>query len=166
MVREYSPLDLGRLLQIHNQNGLPENCFPELVTQDQRTGRVVDNPLFLVKEVVDDAGQPVMAGFARATAEVFLVVDHTAGTPEQRMEWLKELTRTVASKSWARGLDELTAWLPPEIEQRFGKRLLGLGFIKSPWVSYTLPLERAHAPQHPEEKTRMAKEVLPFNTTA
>ena len=143
VIREYSPLDLGRLLQIHNTNGLPENCFPELVTQDQRTGRVVDNPLFLVKEVVDHEGQPVMGGFARATAEVFLIVDHDAGTPELRMDWLRELTRMVASKAWARGLDELTAWIPPEIENSFEKRLKDLGFVKSPWQSWTLPLNEA-----------------------
>ena len=140
IIRDYSPNDLGRLLQIHATNGLPESCFPELITQDQRTGLVVDNPLFLVKEVVDENGQPVMAGFARATAEVFLIVDHTAGSPEDRMEWLKQLTRMVASKAWARGLDELTAWVPPQLVDSFEKRLLTLGFVRSPWQSYTLPL--------------------------
>jgi hypothetical protein len=143
IIREYSPLDLGRLLQIHSQNGLPSNCFPEVVTQDQRTGLVVENPLFVVKEVIDHEGQPVMAGFAGVTAEVFLVVDHTAGTPEDRMEWLRELTKMVASKAWARGLNELTAWVPPSLVDSFEKRLIGLGFVKSPWQSYTLPLNEA-----------------------
>ncbi len=140
MIRAYSSLDLGRLLQIHSENGLPSNCFPELVTQDQATGRVVDNPLFLVKEVVEDNGQPVMAGFIRATSEAYLIVDHAAGTPEQRWQWLQELTKIVSDKAWAQGLDEITVWLPPELLDSFEKRLLNLGFRRSPWQSFTLPL--------------------------
>lgn len=141
MTREYTPSDLGRLMQIHTENGLPPNCFPELVIVEARTGRIVSNPLFLVKEVIEHEGQPVMGGFLKATSEAFVIVDHTAGTPEQRWEWLQAITKTVAQKAWARGLDELTVWIPPELLDSFEKRLLALKFVRSPWVSYTLKLD-------------------------
>lgn len=139
MIREYSPLDLGRMMQIHTANGLPANCFPDLVIEDAG-GRTVANPLFLVKETVEHDGQAVMGGFLKATSEAFLIVDHEAGTPEQRWEWLQELTKLVAAKAWARGLDEITVWIPPEIIETFEKRLLELNFLRSPWQSYTLQL--------------------------
>ena len=129
-IRDFTPDDLARLRAVHETNGLPSNCFPDTA-----------NPLFIVKQVVDHEGKPVMGGFVRITAEAYLVVDHAAGTPEQRWEWLQELTKAVSDKAYARGLDELTVWLPPELLASFEKRLLALQFVRSPWPSFTLPLE-------------------------
>jgi hypothetical protein len=134
------------MMQIHAANGLPANCFPELVIKDETTGRTVPNPLFLVKEVVEHDGLPVMGGFLRATCEAYLILDHEAGTPEQRWEWLQELTKTVSEKAWARGLDEITVWVPDELIPSFEKRLLDLKFLRSPWQSYTLQLAKIVVP--------------------
>ena len=119
--------DVAILRQIHETNGLPENCFPDLA-----------DPLFLVKNVVEQDGKPVMASFLKGTSEIFLIVDHSQGTPEERWAWLCELKEVMVHEAWLRGLSEMTAWIPPEIEKGFAKRLEGLGFCPSAWRSYTL----------------------------
>ena len=128
-IRDFTPSDLERLQFIHESNGLPSNCFPDTT-----------DPLFIVKQVVDDDGRPVMGGFISLTAEAYLVVDHTAGTPDQRWQWLQQLTKVVSDKAYLRGLNALTVWIPPELLDSFEKRLLDLGFRRSPWQSFTLPL--------------------------
>lgn len=129
MIREFATTDLDRLREIHAANGLPEQCFPDLA-----------DPLVLVREVVEHEGAPVMAGFLTGTCEAYLLVDHEAGTPEMRWQWLQELTRRVSRLAWEKGLEQITVWLPPELVDSFEKRLLALGFLRSEWQSYTLPL--------------------------
>ena len=128
-IRDFIPEDLGRLRFAHKSNGLPDNCFPDTT-----------DPLFIVKQVVDHDGQPVMGGFISLTAEAYLIVDHTAGTPDERWQWLQQLTKVVSDKAYLRGLNALTVWIPPELLDSFEKRLLNLGFRRSPWQSFTLPL--------------------------
>jgi hypothetical protein len=130
ILREFSAeRDAGTIKRIHAASGLPENCMPATA-----------NPLFLVKAVVEYGGHVVMASFLKGTSEVYLLVDHDQGTPEQRWEWLKELKVYMERRAWELGLDEMTCWIPPEMEKTFGKRLEELSFVKSPWSSYTLPL--------------------------
>lgn len=127
--------DTGAMNAIHEANGLPSNCLPDIGRVDSR------NPLFLFAGVYSNGEKPAMMAFLKVTSEVFLLVDHTVGTPEERWQWLRELTEWVKQEAWDRGLDQITAFVPPEIEESFAKRLLDLGFVKSPWQSYTLNLE-------------------------
>jgi hypothetical protein len=39
-----------------------------------------------------------------------------------------------------RGIEQLSAWLPPDIDESFGKRMESMGFVKSPYVCWTLNL--------------------------
>lgn len=128
--------ELAILRDIHAAGGLPENCFPPILLD---TG--VMDPMFVVNEVLENNGQIAMASFLKATLEVFLIVDHTVGTPEQRLEWLQQLTQHMQAAAWGKGFDEMTAWVPRDIERSFEKRLEDLGFVKSPWQSYTLKLK-------------------------
>jgi len=129
LIRDFEIADLQNLSKIHEANGLPPNCFPDH-----------KDPLFLVKSILEHEGQAVMACFLKVTSEVYLLVDHAKGTPEQRWEWLRQLTAHMKQEAWSRGLNEMSCWVPPEIEKSFGKRLTELGFVKSPWQSYTLDL--------------------------
>lgn len=140
-IRKYdSALDLAELMRVHAANGLPAECFPELVIVEKSTGRIVENPIYLIKEVVEEDGKPVVAGFIKLTSEAYLILDHAAGTPEQRWDWLQALASHVSDLAYARGLDEITAWCPPELLPSFEKRLEDLGFVRSPWVSFTKKL--------------------------
>lgn len=131
MIRAYEKKDKEHLATIHGANGLPPQCLPNF-----------DDPLILHTGVVDVDGKPVMSCSIRGTCELFLLVDHTAGTPEERWEWMKELREYIVHEAWRLGLDEMSCWIPSTIEDSFADRLLEMGFVKSPWSCYTLRLEK------------------------
>lgn len=129
MIRQYNALDWPDISEMHLSSGLPKQCLPDLL-----------NPNFVVKIVSDSKGKAVQAGFVKLTGEAFVLVDHEHGTPQERWEALSELIAAGLAEAAKCGLDQVTCWLPPEVEAQFGKRLTDLGFIRSPWVSYTANL--------------------------
>lgn len=129
MIRDLETTDILRVQEIHETNGLPENCFPDLA-----------DPLFIVKLAVEHEGKPVMAAALKGASELFLIVDHDAGTPEERWEWLQQLTVEMKKRAWELGLDQMSAWIPPEIADSFEKRLIELGFTESKWRCFTCNL--------------------------
>jgi hypothetical protein len=54
---------------------------------------------------------------------------------------LKEGMEHLKQEAWRKGFEQITAFVPPEVEESFAKRLIELGFQKSPWSSFTLNLE-------------------------
>jgi hypothetical protein len=126
MVRQYTDADLDALLAMHRAQSF-DYPFPDL-----------RDPIFVSKLVFeDDAGKPAMAALARLTCEMYLLLDPNAGTPQERYERLLELHRAGANDLRARGLDDVHAWLPPSIAQRFGRRLSSLGWIRDDaWTPY------------------------------
>jgi hypothetical protein len=140
MIRSFDlDTDVERAKEIHAANELPKNCFPNLTITD-KDGKTVPNPLFIEKLVLEHEGHPALMSFLKVTSEVYLLVDHTIGTPEERWIWLEELKEFMANRAAAHGLEQMTAWIPREIEDSFAKRLEALGFVKSPYQSYTLNL--------------------------
>lgn len=140
MIRNFDfDSDQERAKQIHAANELPENCFPNLTITD-KDGKTIPNPLFIEKLVLEHEGCPALMSFLRVTSEVYLLVDHTIGTPEERWIWLQELKEFMAARAAQHGLEQMTAYVPADIDASFEKRLEDLGFVKSPWVSYTLNL--------------------------
>ncbi len=127
MIRPLEDKDAPDLERMHFDSELPPNCKPDLA-----------DPLFILKAVVEREGKVVMASLLRGTAEVYLLVDHEWSTPEERWLWLQELRNYMVQKAYELGLDQMTAWVPPGIDKGFRKRLEALGFVKSPWQSYTL----------------------------
>jgi hypothetical protein len=140
VIREFKEGDIPLVEAIHKQNDLPANCLPNLMIVD-KDGKTVPNPLFITKQVFENDGKPVMMAFLKVTAEVFVFVDHTVGTPEERWAWMLEFNEHIKQQAWKHGLEQITAFVPPEIEQSFAKRLEDMGYIRSPWQSYTLNLE-------------------------
>jgi hypothetical protein len=131
MIRQFEPGDLESLKAIHKANKLPEPCLPDL-----------DDPLILHKVILEHDSKVVMASFLRGVSEIYLLVDHGIGTPEDRWKWLQEIRDHMAEAAWSLGLDGISAWIPPEIEKSFASRLLELGYIRSPWTCYTLALNQ------------------------
>lgn len=140
MIRHFSFEEIEKAREIHKANGLDERCFPDL-TITTPEGKTEPNPLFMVKEVFEHEGKPVLMSFLKITSELYLLVDHTVGTPEERWEWLKAFKEHMKVEAWRLGLDQMTAWIPTDIEESFAKRLEVMGFIKSPWQSWTLNIE-------------------------
>lgn len=132
MIRPYdAKTDFEQLKEIHAANDLPEQCLPDL-----------SNPLILHTGIVETEGRVVMSCSIKGTAELYLLVDHEAGTPEDRWKWMQELKEHIVQKAWELGLDSISAWIPNEIEPAFSKRLEELGFIRSPWSCYSLNVEK------------------------
>jgi hypothetical protein len=137
-VRQYNESDLAQLKAIHASQGFCYE-FPDL-----------DNPLFLTKLVLTDADagatesseKILAAAFLRLTAETYLLLDPTAGTPRARWNSLLALHAATHRDAWARGLEDVHAWLPPPIAQKFGRRLQRLGWIRDDaWTPYCKKLD-------------------------
>lgn len=134
-VREYAEGDLEALRRIHERQGF-DYPFPDL-----------RDPLFVTKLVVEEEGGEqsgsdaagrlqgpgkgiVGAALLRVTAEAYLLLDPRVGTPRERWNWLLALHEATNRDAWGRGLEDVHAWLPPEIAAKFGRRLMKLGWIR------------------------------------
>lgn len=95
----------------------------------------------VVKFVAEDlSGRPVMAALAKLTAEAFVVSDPRLGTPRERWETIRYGNEILRLQSLAAGFNELHAWMKPESERAFGRRLVSLGW-KRTQPCYMLDLE-------------------------
>ena len=141
-VRAYEQQDLEDLQRIHRAQGFGY-AFPDL-----------QNPLFLTKLVLVGAQHCcaptrqncsaiakekgiVGAALLRLTAEAYLLLDPNVATPRERWEWLLGLHTATEQEAARRGLEDVHAWLPPEIAAKFGKRLVKLGWVRDDvWTPY------------------------------
>jgi hypothetical protein len=139
MIRNFEPRDLKTVKELLVANGLPPGCMPDLVVEN-RIGRKQVNPLFVVKRVYEHEGTTAMICFLKVRSELYFFIDHKIGTPQQRWDWLKEFTEDMRQEAWKQGFDQMTAFVPPEVDESFSKRLEELGFRKSIWVPYTMNL--------------------------
>jgi hypothetical protein len=79
----------------------------------------------------------VGAALLRLTAEAYLLLDPRTGTPRERWQWLLALHAAAERDAWQRGLEDVHAWLPPAIAQKFGRRLERLGWRRDDaWTPY------------------------------
>lgn len=133
-IRPYTEADLAAIKRMHIDSGLPLNCFPDLT-----------NPNFKVRIIADHRGKAILAGFVKLTGEAFILVDHSYAVPGKRLDALEQLVAFGLAEAAKKKLDDVSAWLPPEVEKAFGPRLEDLGFVKSPWPSYTAVLGASDA---------------------
>lgn len=102
-VRPYCTEDEEELKAIHSAQDL-DYPFPELAS-----------PLFIHKLVVlDEEGKPRVAGFARVTAEVFILSDPELDS-EKKKESLQLLLTEAEQRLVASGLEDLHAFIPPKM---------------------------------------------------
>ncbi|HKV25536.1 MAG TPA: hypothetical protein VJN93_13155 [Candidatus Acidoferrum sp.] len=149
-IREYRASDLAALRALHSAQGFPY-AFPDL-----------RNPLFVTKLVLADSpasgndsregncdaeksdkSSPIRgAALLRLTAEAYLLLDPKAGTPRDRWNWLLALHTAAERDAGQRGLEDVHAWLPPAIAQKFGRRITQLGWRRDDsWTPYCKRLE-------------------------
>ena len=138
-IRDYKPSDLPALQSIHQAQGF-DYPLPDL-----------GNPLFTTKIILIDSdfatnentADPTAAekirgaAFLRLTAEAYLLLDPSAGTPHDRCRTLLALHAAAEREAWQRGLEDVHAWLPPPIATKFGKRIMQLGWQRDDtWTPY------------------------------
>ena len=131
-IRAYHNSDLAALREIHAAQGF-DYPLPDL-----------GNPLFLTKLVLSEELDSALnsekilgAALLRLTAEAYLLLDPTTGTPHERWQHLLALHAAAERDAWQRGLEDVHAWLPPPIAAKFGKRIAKLGWIQdNNWTPY------------------------------
>ena len=128
LVRAYTDADLDALRAMHAAQGFAYE-LPD-----------PNDPLFLVRAVLEDDGRPRMAAFLRLTAETYLLADPRDGTPRQRWQWLLALHEATRQAAAAQGLADVQAFLPPRVARAFGRRLEKLGWRRDPWPCYSRQL--------------------------
>jgi hypothetical protein len=129
VIRDVQEKDIESLKAIHTASGF-DYLFPRL-----------DDPLFLVKKCVEENGVVVQGIAAKLEATIYLWVDHSAGTPEQRWDWMQKLVESMKISAWLKGLDTLTCVVPPEIADTFERRLAAIGMTRDrPWPKFSFDL--------------------------
>ncbi|HVO59061.1 MAG TPA: hypothetical protein VMT51_15320 [Dongiaceae bacterium] len=136
-IRAYTADDEAALRAIHAAQKFPY-AFPDL-----------SNPLFLTKLVLTrDPAIPsglkpcatseiLGAALLRLTAEAYLLLDPGKGTPRERWNAVLALQSAAQQDAAARGLEDVHAWLPPPVAERFGRRLAQLGWQRDDaWTPY------------------------------
>ncbi|HUJ93359.1 MAG TPA: hypothetical protein VLW46_00185 [Candidatus Bathyarchaeia archaeon] len=157
LVREYTRADLDALRTIHAAQGfdyaLPDLRNPLFITKLVLTQGPVSSsvgaqhaaphaPAVGTSEISAAANREgnsriLGAAFLRLTAEAYLLLDPRAGTPRERWQWLLALHEAAHRDAWQRGLEDVHAWLPPRIAEKFGRRLQHLGWRRDDsWTPY------------------------------
>lgn len=124
-IRAFKPQDLEACKEIHAKQGF-QYKFPDLA-----------NPLFFIKVVGEDEGKVVQAAFAHVTAEIYFLQDREWKTPQERLLSFLAMEDVGRSLAWKPGgLEDLHAFLPPQLERPFGKRLVAHGWRKVQWPCF------------------------------
>jgi len=157
LVREYNESDLDALRAIHAAQGfeyaLPDLRNPLFVTKLVLSECSRPSQICHSERRADEFGPEsrnlssnhdggmsnriLGAAFLRLTAEAYLLLDPRAGSPRERWQWLLALHEAARRDAWQRGLEDVHAWLPPPIAQKFGRRLRRLGWCRDDaWTPY------------------------------
>ncbi len=126
-----SPLFLSKL--VLEDDGEDSVQALSTVRQDIPSGREEEDG----SSPREDRSRVTMAALLRLTAETYLLHDPGVGTPRRRWESFLALHDAGRSAAFARGLDDVQAFLPPPIARAFGRRLSRLGWTRDPWPCFS-----------------------------
>lgn len=89
--------------------------------------------------VADDDDQPVMACAPHQIVELYLWVDGKQH-PAAKLHAIRKLHDVMIPALKKRGISEVNAFLPPQIERKFGRRLIkSFGWVRN-WASFARKL--------------------------
>jgi len=125
MIRALQPSDIPSLRAMFEQSGL-EYAFPEL------GGPLMESVLV----VVDQNDAPVAAVAAERIVQLYLLVDETLG-PVAKFQAIREMHKSMATALRDKGYNGAEAFVPPELEKSFGRRLMRtFGWCRN-WNSFS-----------------------------
>jgi cytochrome c biogenesis protein ResB len=126
-VRDYDPItDKDAIEKLHSDMGM-DYKFPD-----------IDRPLFIVKKVcLNDEGLIIGTELLRIQAEAYLMLDLSLGA-KAKVEAIEALSREVEASAWKVGIDDLVAYIPESISNKFSRLLskLGWGKARDGWVTW------------------------------
>ncbi len=118
---------------------LKESDIPKLKAMENGFPYIEPSKAEAVLVVADDRDEPVMACAAERLAQLFLWIDHGLG-PVAAKTALRLLHQEMTPKMKELGYDSVEAFLPPQIAEKFGRRLeRSWGWIRN-WPSWTQKL--------------------------
>lgn len=123
--------DVPVLRKLYEEHGF-EYDFPDL-EQDEFFAKLV---------LVDEDDVPRQAILMRITAEMFLLQDKNWETPGIRNEAFARIHEAARRVADAVGVKDVHAWLPPEIEKSFGRRLkTRFGWVQQLWPCFSREIQ-------------------------
>lgn len=95
------------------------------------------SPLFIIREACRDEDGKLMGGVAvKAIGEAFLFVDPDL-TTRKRVEMIRHVSRRAITQARDLHLEDVSAWIPPNVEPQFAHMLIQMGWIRSPWPCWS-----------------------------
>ena len=101
----------------------------------------LDDPLLVVKKVVEKDGKVIGACFIRLAAETMLLLAPDL-SPVEKMDAISVMQPEVLAEAWSMGFNEVEARIEATTEKVFEKRLKKLGWVRDretwhPWSRST-----------------------------
>lgn len=117
IIRYMQESDLPRVKELHSRLGFDYE-FPDL------------KEFLPIPVIVDENNQVVMAVASMPTVELFFFIDKEWETPGMKMEAFKVMHEFVRRQLKEIGIVEGNAFIPPQLEKSFGRRLFKFGWKK------------------------------------
>jgi hypothetical protein len=100
----------------------------------------ITSPLFAIrKAVIRESGKVSAAAALKLTAEAFLWIDPEM-TATEKTEDILRLAQMCHERAKDLSLEDVTAWIPPQVEPIFGNMLSRMGWSRSPWASWSVKI--------------------------
>ncbi len=144
-IRKLEERDLPYLRKWHEESGVDYE-FPDLLAE----------PFTRVTVVVDEEDRPVQALAAKRTIEMYMLLDPTWRNPRWRLGALMQGHEEMRSWLEKHGWPEVNAFLPPQVEKSFGRRLEKIfHWIPGRWRHYS---RRTEATGHEQRRNKTCAE--------
>jgi hypothetical protein len=122
VIRNYRDSDFEAVKELHRSRSL-EYKLPEF-----------EEKMFPVRSVIEEDGKIKHAAFLRKVANAYLFLGE--GSKKELLGRLLIFQRELRLAAKNKGFDEVEAFLPPEMEAKFGKLLTRLGWKKCEYPCY------------------------------
>lgn len=127
LVREYTDADLDAFKRVHEKSGFDYN-LPPLSSEE-----------FYSRRVIGDDANIGMGLFLKLTSEAYLICNPKWRNPAWRWDAFKQIHRVSLQDAKSAGVKEIEAFLPPQVGDKFGKRLVSIGWqqAREDWKSFS-----------------------------
>jgi hypothetical protein len=128
LVRDARPQDIEQIAAIHAAMGM-DYQMPNL-----------ESPLFLIQKVAEADGKIIAASALKLEAETYLWIAPELSARE-KVDAMYGMQPQLIAEAWAKGLDNVVAWIPEDVEKKFRRRLETLGWQRDRegWHSWSRP---------------------------
>lgn len=126
LIRDLLDEETGKIAELHRKMKMRYD-FPDLLM-----------PTFAIKKLVfDQKGELLAGGALKLIGEAFLWID-PACNQYKKAKAISVLADSCSEGSKNIGIEEVSAFIPPELELSFADTLGKLGWRRSPWPAWSI----------------------------